>query len=211
MKKEQSPHVSLTKIQADIAHVDRQAKAVEAAHERHVEKVKKLFEQASGILRESGETHQKNVGSGAGGNMIGFRIETENYFKTPPVAVKFEDKKAELALAEDFTSHSGYHVVKDKIVLTQKLDIKSGEERIIFLISKDGKSQNWLGKPATLRQMDMIGGILSFMKDSLSKIHVPSGINNTAVERLMLEEAKKRLMLEEAKKRMPWAKEIRIG
>jgi hypothetical protein len=168
----EQPSEILAKINTDISRVDKKAKKAIRVEEELIKKSKKLFEQSSQILNDCGETHQKSVGRGAGGNIIGFRLETESYLETPPVAIElFGDKKVNVVLSEAFTSSPGYYVVKDKVTLRARFDENpAAEQKQIFLIDREGRSTNWLGKSATIKQMNMIGEILVLMKDSLPKI-----------------------------------------
>ncbi|MBI2613788.1 MAG: hypothetical protein HYW62_03370 [Candidatus Levybacteria bacterium] len=157
---EQAPSAFLTIIHADVTHADEETERASRMEEELIARSKKLFEQATQILKEHGEVRQKKVPIARIGN----------YLEIPVVPVEFGGKKADLVLLQDFTPYADYPPAIDKVVLKARFGDDS-QQKQLFLINRDGRAQNWLGGPATIEQMDMVEGVLSLMKDSLLKVN----------------------------------------
>lgn len=135
----------------------------------------KLFSKMSDVLKDYGEEKQRSEGTGAGGNLYGYRLTQVSYRETPPVEVKSSKGKSELVIAEDFTSEGNYSLSKDTIIVIASDVLPNGEKnrKRIFSVKSDGskaEAKNWFYNPATKDDIIVMSGLIAFMKTSLSQM-----------------------------------------
>jgi len=157
-------------IKEDIAQnaQEYERKAHEAAEKE--ERNQQLLEQVSEFADRYGRKEETTIAVGAGGGLIGMRLEYTSCLVTPTVEITQEEEIVSLRVVEELESYSGYRFGTEGFSLRAKVTDKDGnigEEQKWFTI-KGEETENWRGEEATMEQIDMASAVLKHMESTLN-------------------------------------------
>lgn len=157
-------------IVADIANQRRQDEQNQELERQYKEQVQSLQKSANSLLSEKGIQHTTHIGTGAGKDVVGYRLEQTFYQATQPIEIEDGDSKMTLEVVENVSGGPNYTIRHDSISIVLKEDGQGDKSQELFKIERSNDPNgitNWRGEKATVAELGLAQNIIDLIDSIL--------------------------------------------